>query len=143
MPRQQVWWTHEGREYAIPLVPGKIYMTPTGFKIRIEKHQGAPSWRIIGTSGEGTFCHKPCTVSGGGKSEISKPISDAILQGPVFVADFKADFDRVASLLELCDDQTRANRVNRSCRHENDVVCRHRVPYDQIRNRTIVDGLTQ
>ena len=50
---------------------------------------------------------------------------------------------RVASLLELCDDQTRANRVNRSCRHENDVVCRHRAPYDQIRNRTIVDGLTQ
>ena len=32
------------------------------------------------------FCHKPCTVSGGGKSEISKSLVDAILYGPIFVA---------------------------------------------------------
>src|SRR5690606_9824842 len=38
--------------------------------------------------------------SGGGKSEISKPITDAILTGPVFVADFKTDFDRVAELIQ-------------------------------------------
>ena len=54
----------------------------------------------MGTVAEGTFCHKPCTVSGGGKSEISKPITDAILTGPVFVADFKKDFDRVAELID-------------------------------------------
>ena len=45
------------------------------------------------------LCHKPCTVSGGGKSEISKPITDAILTGPVFVADLKTDFDRVEELI--------------------------------------------
>ncbi len=95
VPRQEVWWTHQGREHAIPLVPGKIYMTPSGFKIRIEKHQGAPSWRIVGTSGEGTFCHKPCTVSGGGKSEISKSLTDYMLYGPVFVADVKKDFQLI------------------------------------------------
>ena len=39
------------------------------------------------------------TVSGGGKSEISKPITDSIIQGPVFVADFKEDFDRVEELV--------------------------------------------
>ncbi len=92
VPRQEVWWTLNGQEYAIPLVPGKIYMTPSGFKIRIEKHQGAPSWRIVGTVGEGTFCHKPCTVSGGGKSEISKSLTDYMLYGPVFVAEVKKDF---------------------------------------------------
>jgi hypothetical protein len=54
----------------------------------------------VGTIAEGTFCHKPCTVSGGGKSEISKPITDAILTNPVFVADMKADFDRVAELID-------------------------------------------
>ncbi len=70
--RQQIWWTWKGREQSIPMLPGNVYMTPSGFKVRMEKHPGAPSWRIIGTSGEGTFCHKPCTVSGGGKSEISK-----------------------------------------------------------------------
>jgi hypothetical protein len=37
--------------------------------------------------------------SGGGKSEISKAITDAILTWPVFVADFKNDFDRVAELI--------------------------------------------
>ena len=42
--------------------------------------------------------HKPCTVSGGGKSEISKPITDAILTGPVFVADMKRDFDQVVRI---------------------------------------------
>lgn len=100
VPRQEVWWMHEGREYAIPLVPGKIYMTPSGFKIRIEKHQGAPSWRIIGTTGEGTFCHKPCTVSGGGKSEISKSLTDYMLYGPVFVADVKKDFDLIDEIFQ-------------------------------------------
>jgi hypothetical protein len=59
-----------------------------------------PAWRLVGTAAEGTLCHKPSTVSGGGKSEISKPITDAILTGPVFVADFKNDFDRVAELLD-------------------------------------------
>ena len=55
---------------------------------------GNRAWRLVGTVAEGTLCHKPCTVSGGGKSEISKPITDAILTGPVFVADFKKDFDQ-------------------------------------------------
>ncbi len=58
------------------------------------------AWRLVGTVAEGTLCHKPCTVSGGGKSEISKPITDAILTGPVFVADFKSDFDQVAELID-------------------------------------------
>ena len=66
----------------------------------MEKIPGTRSWRLVGTIAEGTLCHKPCTVSGGGKSEISKPISDAIIQGPVFVANFEKDFDRVAELVE-------------------------------------------
>jgi hypothetical protein len=53
----------------------------------MQKHPGAPSWRLIGTKAEGTFCHKPCTVSGGGKSEISKSLDDAVLYGPIFVDD--------------------------------------------------------
>src|SRR5207237_9224880 len=44
-------------------------------------------------------CNSPCTGSGGGKSEISKSIADAIIQGPVFVADFHKDFDRVSELI--------------------------------------------
>jgi hypothetical protein len=97
--RQEVWWTADGKEQSIPLAPGKVYMTPSGFKIRIEKHPGAPSWRIIGTTGEGTFCHKPCTVSGGGKSEISKSLRDYMIYGPIFVADMKKDFERIDEIV--------------------------------------------
>jgi hypothetical protein len=57
------------------------------------------TWRLVGVTAEGLLCHKPCTVSGGGKSEISKPITDAILTGPVFVADLKSDMDKVAKLI--------------------------------------------
>ncbi len=91
----RVWWTKEGKEQSIPLLPGKIYMTPSGFKVRLEKHPGAPSWRLIGTVGTGTFCHKPSTVSGGGKSEISKSLRDYMLYGPIFVADPDRDLDVV------------------------------------------------
>ncbi len=96
LQRLQVYWPGAGgKELSIPLVPGEVYMTPTGYKIHIEKHPGAPSWRIIGTAGDGTFCHKPCTVSGGGKSEISKSVRDYMLYGPIFVADIKRDFELV------------------------------------------------
>ena len=93
--RQEFWWTRDGKEQTLALAPGKIYMTPSGFKVRMEKHPGAPSWRIIGTRGEGAFCHKPCTVSGGGKSEISKSLRDYMLYGPIFVSDVHADLDTV------------------------------------------------
>ena len=91
----RVRWTKDGVEQSIPLRPGKTYMTPSGFKVRMERHPGAPSWRLIGTRAEGTFCHKPSTVSGGGKSEISKSIRDYMLYGPIFVADPERDLDVV------------------------------------------------
>jgi len=50
--------------------------------------------------GAGTVCHKPCTVSGGGKSEISKSIANALLHGPVFVRDYHRDMDEVAEILK-------------------------------------------
>jgi hypothetical protein len=98
--RQQLWWQRDGKEQHIPFLPSKIYMTPSGFKVRMEKHPGAPSWRIIGTRGEGTFCHKPCTVSGGGKSEISKSLRDYMIYGPIFIADLQRDLDQVDHILK-------------------------------------------
>ena len=75
-----------------------VTTTPSGYKIHLEKHPGAPSWRIVGTQPEGTFCHKPCTVSGGGKSEISKSLRDYMLYGPIFVADLDKDFALVEEI---------------------------------------------
>ncbi|MEX0867297.1 MAG: hypothetical protein WD030_08055, partial [Pirellulales bacterium] len=97
---QRIRWEHEGAAQEIPLLPGKVYMAPSGYKLRMEKHPAAPSWRLVGESAEGTFCHKPSTVSGGGKSEISKSLQDYMHYGPLFVADFERDFDQVQEILD-------------------------------------------
>jgi hypothetical protein len=97
---QRATWVRDGVERSIKLLPGKVYVHPAGYKVRLEKHPGAPSWRLVGTEAEGTFCHKPCTVSGGGKSEISKSITDAVQYGPIFVADLEKDLDEVERLFD-------------------------------------------
>jgi phosphoenolpyruvate carboxykinase (diphosphate) len=97
--KQKISWPGGKTERAIKLLPGKTYVRPSGYKVRMEKPGENRSWRLVGTVAEGMLCHKPSTVSGGGKSEISKPITDAILTGPVFVSDFKKDFDQVAELI--------------------------------------------
>lgn len=95
---QKIHWEHQGTAQSIPLEPGKVYMAPSGYRIRMEKHPSARSWRLVGTSGDGSVCHKPCTVSGGGKSEISKSLRDYMLSGPIFVNDLQEDFDRLDEL---------------------------------------------
>ena len=92
---QSVSWQKDGQKQSIKLLPDLTYVLPIGYKIRYERHPGAPSWRLVGTRAEGTLLHKPCTVSGGGKSEISKSIGDAIVYGPIYVNDFKADLDEI------------------------------------------------
>jgi len=101
---QSVCWAGHGGDksvHKIRLQPDKTYVRPSGYKVKMEKPPGhGRQWRLVGTVADSTLCHKPCTVSGGGKSEISKPITDAILTGPVFVADHKHDFEKVAELID-------------------------------------------
>jgi len=93
------WVDDEGREQALRILPGRTYVHPTGFKIHIEQHPVSGAWRLVGTSAEGTLCHKPCTVSGGGKSEISKSLWDAIHFTPLIIADYKHDMDMVEEII--------------------------------------------
>lgn len=98
MEQQKISWSTNGREQQIKLRVKYTYIYPSGFKVHMQKHPQAPSWRLIGTLGEGTHCHKPSTVSGGGKSEISKSIQDSMISGPVFVGDFEKDLDKVEAI---------------------------------------------
>jgi hypothetical protein len=93
-------WTHEGTPRQLTLLPDEIYVLPSGYKVRLEKQHGGSAWRLVGSVAHGTLCHKPCTVSGGGKSEISKSISSVLLTGPVFVRDYFKDLDQVAEILK-------------------------------------------
>ena len=97
---QTITWEHNGEKQTIRLRPGKTYIQPSGYKIEMKKHPGAPSWRLIGIDPEGTFCHKPSTVSGGGKSEISKSLNDAVIYRPLFVDDLQNDLDMVQVIFD-------------------------------------------
>jgi hypothetical protein len=96
--QQQITWTHNAATQSLKLLINHTYVYPSGFRVHMERHPNAPSWRLAGTHSEGTFCHKPSTVSGGGKSEISKSISGAVIFGGVFVENFDKDMDIVADI---------------------------------------------
>jgi hypothetical protein len=95
---QTVSWSKGCEPQSIPLQPGITYILPSGYKVEMVKPTAGQRWRLIGTTAEGTFCHKPCTVSGGGKSEISKSLSDAMITASVMVRDLKKD---LAAALEI------------------------------------------
>ena len=97
---QTITWSAGGSDQSIPLQPDTTYITPTGYKVTMEKHPGAPTWRLVGTVAEGVSCHKPCTVSGGGKSEISKSLVDYMLYGPIFVSSIDEDFNRLDEIFD-------------------------------------------
>ena len=98
MQKQIISWKKEGGQQQIKLLVKHTYIYPSGFKVHMQKHPHAPSWRLIGTLGEGTSCHKPSTVSGGGKSEISKSIQDSMISGPVFIGDFEENMSQVEAI---------------------------------------------
>ncbi len=100
VPTQEVSWTDSTGMHTLKLLPNKLYILPNGSKFRMEGYSGALNYRLVEILGDGLFCHKPCTVSGGGKSEISKSISDAIFGGPFFIKDFEKDFDLVEEIID-------------------------------------------
>ena len=99
LDNQSITWNGDHGKQTLKLMPGRTYVLPSGYKVEMHKPAEGRRWRLIGYTAESRVCHKPCTVSGGGKSEISKPITDAIISGPVFVSDFEKDFDMAESII--------------------------------------------
>jgi hypothetical protein len=97
---QKAHWIRDGAERTLRVLPDEVYVHPTGYRVRMERHPGSGAWRLIGSTAEGLICHKPCTVSGGGKSEIAKPISDAITYSPITIADFHQDMAAVKEIID-------------------------------------------
>lgn len=95
----EVRWEYNGKTHSLNLLPTYVYVLPNGDKVEIEKHPAATTWKLVITEAEGLFCHKPCTVSGGGKSEISKSIANSIIYGNYFVNDLDEDLDKVDAIL--------------------------------------------
>ncbi len=97
---QQIRWTWEGKPRNLRVLPHEIYVHPTGYRIKMDRHPGSGAWRLVGTVAEGLLCHKPCTVSGGGKSEIAKSISDAISFSPLTIGDYELDLKAVQEIID-------------------------------------------
>jgi phosphoenolpyruvate carboxykinase (diphosphate) len=88
-------WEYKGIRNGIKLLRDHYYVLPSGQKVHMEKHPFAPNWYLVLTFAEGTFLHKPNTVSGGGKSEISKSLLNAIIYGTFYIDDKDHDFAKV------------------------------------------------
>lgn len=87
-----------GKREELRLKPHHTYVHPCGYKVLVNRHPNVAKWRLEGTLAEPVFCHKPSTVSGGGKSEISKSLSDAVIHGPVFIGNYDEDMAIVESI---------------------------------------------
>jgi len=96
---QTVAWKRDGIEKSMKIMPGMTYITPAGYKVEMARPHESRRWRLVGTVEDGVYCHKPATVSGGGKSEISKDISDSLIHGPSIVANFKKDIELVEEII--------------------------------------------
>jgi hypothetical protein len=94
-------WDAHGVRHSIPLDATRTYVMPSGYRVHAKHREtDRTQWHFVGTSPVVTHCHKPATVSGGGKSEISKSILDAFVFGDAYAADFEADIDAVAALID-------------------------------------------
>tara|TARA_B100000809_G_scaffold266851_1_gene332196 strand:+ start:5759 stop:9238 length:3480 start_codon:yes stop_codon:yes gene_type:complete len=94
-------WEHNNKEQKLILSPEKTYVHPTGNKFTLKKHKSISLWRILITAAEGVNCHKPCTVSGGGKSEISKSMQNAITYKSFNLQDIEKDFKLADDIIEF------------------------------------------
>jgi len=96
----KVRWAGSKGKSEIKLLASHTFIYPSGFRVNMAHHAHSPSWHLAGTIGEGTFCHKPSTVSGGGKSEISKSIAGAVISGPFYVDNFEQGLKQVRAIFE-------------------------------------------
>ncbi len=96
----EVYWNAGTERSHLKLLAAHTFIYPSGFRVHMARHAHSPSWHLIGTLGEGTFCHKPSTVSGGGKSEISKSIAGAVISGSTYVDNFEQDLKQVRAIFE-------------------------------------------
>ncbi len=95
-----VTWEVDGVPGHIQLRAETTYVGPDGYLVNLHHvDTDGSKWTLVGTSPDATNCHKPATVSGGGKSEISKAITDAILSGNAYVADIDEDIAAVRAIL--------------------------------------------
>lgn len=134
-------WQHNGKEQKLRLSPEKIYVHPTGHKFQLVRHPEQKLWRIVDTAPEGIFCHKPSTVSGGGKSEISKSMQNAIKYGPFYIQDLEKDSEMIDMLINY-DYSNRWKIIHPDARASRPLLSPHRTLGSAVKLLTPSDNYT-
>lgn len=96
----KITWTFQGEEQEMLLREDRDYIFPWGYQVNLEKFRDSNTWHLVGTSETATFLHKPSTVSGGGKSELSKSVDDVIVQKNYFVANFSKAISEAEKIID-------------------------------------------
>ncbi len=124
MRQQTIGWTGEdGAPRVLKFLAGNTYVRPSGYRVHMEPVRGEPGqWRLVGTIPEGSLCHKPSTVSGGGKSEIAKSILDAISYSPLIIGDYREDMAWVKEIIE----RDYSSRFRKGMVDERDILSKQR-----------------
>ncbi len=94
---------HKGQKYCSALDPELNYFIPNGRSIKIVEEPGLDhknEWKLVGRYARGTFIHKSDTVSGGGKSELAKDVSDLLQYDKLTVKDLQFAIDGVQKILD-------------------------------------------
>ncbi|MDR1413866.1 MAG: hypothetical protein LBI56_02940 [Puniceicoccales bacterium] len=101
LPKLTISWQNPSGVIELPFELGKVYVLPSGYRVTLEKPDGREGrWKMIGTRSNGIFCYKPATVSGGGKSEIAKPIDEFVLSGPTIIYDYEKDCETIEDIFQ-------------------------------------------
>lgn len=111
------WKNSDGGTNSLHITPGYSYVLPSGYRVEMKKSRHTGIWRLVGTVGEGFLCHKPCTVSGGGKSEISKQLHDMIEKGNVYASNLEEDLKKVRDILNYDFSQRHLRPDNHNQQH--------------------------
>ncbi|MDR2929661.1 MAG: hypothetical protein LBV06_01940 [Propionibacteriaceae bacterium] len=143
LPDESVTWTNpNGTTGRLKLKANQTYIGPNGYRVELKQLEADPQqWNLIGTNPAGTVCHKPATVSGGGKSEISKDITAAFIAGNVYVLDFEADMKSVRAVLEHDFSDRFADKARRGKDHRS-ILSRERSDGSVIKLLTASDEFT-
>lgn len=78
-----------GADMVLKISRGTVYVLPNGYQVQLVRHPVSKQWMLIGTVQQPKFLFKPSSVSGAGKSELSKSVMDAVTSGPFFIKDWE------------------------------------------------------
>jgi hypothetical protein len=120
----EVRWKRGGQEESLPLEPDKSYLLPSGYRVELLAPTAGNDecWRLVGTRGDCVFCHKPSTVSGGGKSEMASPLTGNISRGTVLSEDLEKDIRQLQEILH----HDLSHRYRRPEKEERPILDPHR-----------------